>query len=227
MSKNKRLKEFREYLRLTQAQMADALGIKQSAYSSMESGNSDIKIKHIETLKKNYNMNEAWLLSGIGPILDNANENLDTKYISLVGESKFPDHFQKFILPIFGDANAGYIVGYSQEEKEMYFESYTLPTHLGQNARAFVVNGESMLPILNREDIVFCKRVLDLSLHRFFKEDIYVIVSNEGIVIKHVLYDKETNFLKLIPSNNEFSAYLLHTSDIMEVWRAEGKYSRL
>lgn len=148
------------------------------------------------------------------------------KYTPLVN-SKLPLHFKQFILPMFGDASAGYIVGYSQEEKEIYSETHSLPSHLGQNVRGFVVNGESMYPLLNRDDIVFCKRILDFSIHKFFQDDVYVIVSRHGIIVKHVVYEKEKNYLELIPSNKDFKVQVMDGSEVLEVWRAEGKYSLL
>lgn len=164
-------------------------------------------------------LNIKWLLTGEGEMLLEENES-NEKYESLV-KNKVPDRLASFILPMFGDAQAGYIVGYSQEEKESYFESHKLPSHLGQNARGFVVHGESMLPQLNKEDVIFCKRVLDFSIYRFFEDDIYVLVLNTGILVKHVRYQYGSDFVELIPANKDFKTSVVSASDVLEVWRAE------
>ena len=52
MAENERLKEFRNSLSLSQSELAKYLGIKQAAYSFLESGRNTITDKTISTIKQ-------------------------------------------------------------------------------------------------------------------------------------------------------------------------------
>lgn len=143
-------------------------------------------------------------------------------YISLT-DSKLPIPIsQQFILPMLGDASAGYIVEYY--EHETYMESFNLPLQRGQNIRGFVVQGDSMYPMLNNGDIVFCKRVLDFNIHKFLFKDAYIIVCSLGVCIKHIV--QTANGLRLVSDNSQYKDIELNGEEVYEVWRVEGKYIR-
>ena len=62
-----RLRKLREvYLKLTQTQLAEILGIKQNTLSSWERGSRDIPTWVYEFLASQYGVNINWLLTGEG-----------------------------------------------------------------------------------------------------------------------------------------------------------------
>lgn len=61
-----RIKELREQLFKTQANMAKALGLKTNAISAYEVGTSFLKPEKIAYLVESYNLNANWLLTGKG-----------------------------------------------------------------------------------------------------------------------------------------------------------------
>lgn len=62
---NKRIKELREYWKLSQEDFGKILGITKSGVSDIEAGRRRVTEKHIIMLK-NHNVNENWLRTGKG-----------------------------------------------------------------------------------------------------------------------------------------------------------------
>ena len=61
-----RVRELRKLLGLTQAEFGNAIGLGQSALSSME--RNGLTEQHIKTICSVYHVNEEWLLTGKGEI---------------------------------------------------------------------------------------------------------------------------------------------------------------
>ena len=57
-----RLRDLREDTDLTHSELAQILGIDQSVYSTYETGNRDMPIKHIIALAKFYNTSTDYIL---------------------------------------------------------------------------------------------------------------------------------------------------------------------
>ena len=66
MTQGKRLKELREYLRLTQIKLAEKLKISKSAISKVESDLGNFSIEIYVKLVDFYDVNLNWLLAGKG-----------------------------------------------------------------------------------------------------------------------------------------------------------------
>lgn len=61
-----RLKEIRKTLGLNQTDFAKHLGITQTAYSMIESGNRPLAEKYIKVICSSFNVNENWFYTGKG-----------------------------------------------------------------------------------------------------------------------------------------------------------------
>lgn len=61
-----RLKEIRKALGFNQTDFAKHLGITQTAYSMIESGNRPLAEKYIKVICSTFNVNEHWFLTGEG-----------------------------------------------------------------------------------------------------------------------------------------------------------------
>ena len=66
-----RLKKLRTILGLTQTEFAEKLHIKQSAYSSIESGKTKLNDRYISQICMTFDVNEHWLRTGEGSIFEN------------------------------------------------------------------------------------------------------------------------------------------------------------
>lgn len=63
---NKRLKELRSKLGLSQAAFAEKIGIKQTSYSDIETGRRELTERNLNLICKEFNVDENWLRNGEG-----------------------------------------------------------------------------------------------------------------------------------------------------------------
>jgi len=69
---NKRLKELRIALKMTQAEFAAKLEMAQNSYSKIELGDNSLTKKNIFLICHVYGVNETWLRTGKGEMFDTA-----------------------------------------------------------------------------------------------------------------------------------------------------------
>lgn len=89
-----RLKELRNYLNLNQTDFAKYLGIKQNAYSTIESGKRPLADKYIKLICATFNVSEKWLRTGEGKIFISSPYEKELREIL---ENLTPD-YQQYIL---------------------------------------------------------------------------------------------------------------------------------
>lgn len=63
---NKRIRELRKTLNLSQKEFADKIGLKQNAISHMEKDGSTVTEQNIKTICYQFSVNENWLRTGDG-----------------------------------------------------------------------------------------------------------------------------------------------------------------
>lgn len=63
---NKRIRELRKVLSLSQKEFADKIGLKQNAISYMEKEGSTVTEQNIKTICSQFSVNENWLRTGDG-----------------------------------------------------------------------------------------------------------------------------------------------------------------
>lgn len=166
-------------------------------------------------------INPVWLITGEGDML------IENKIMPL-GDNKLSINTNStYKIPILGNASAGYIVGYSQEEQQLYLEYHQMSVHLEQLTRGFTVYGDSMMFALADKDIVFCRRVVDVKNHLFKQDSIYVLVCSDGVTVKHLKKKDADGGFELIPENSRYRTYFLANEEILEIWKAEAKLSNL
>lgn len=61
-----RLKKLRKALKLSQKELAEVLGLKQSSYSMIETEKNPLADRYIKVLCATFNVNENWLRTGEG-----------------------------------------------------------------------------------------------------------------------------------------------------------------
>lgn len=73
---NKRLKELRTHLGLSQKNFAERLGITDSGLSNLESGKRNLTEQMIISICREFNVNRAWLVEGVGEMFTNIPETI-------------------------------------------------------------------------------------------------------------------------------------------------------
>ena len=66
---NKRIRELRKALCLSQKEFANKIGLKQNAISYMEKDGSTVTEQNIKTICSQFSVNENWLRTGSGNML--------------------------------------------------------------------------------------------------------------------------------------------------------------
>lgn len=106
---NKRLKELRTHLGLSQKNFAERVGITDSGLSNLESGKRNLTEQMIISICREFNVNRAWLVEGVGDMLANIPEtildelalqfNLSDDEIELVADfCRLPKEKRNFII---------------------------------------------------------------------------------------------------------------------------------
>jgi transcriptional regulator with XRE-family HTH domain len=67
---NKRLRDVRKVLKLNQTEFATQIGIAQSGYSLIETGENALTEQNIKLICLIFNVNETWLRTGKGEMFD-------------------------------------------------------------------------------------------------------------------------------------------------------------
>jgi transcriptional regulator with XRE-family HTH domain len=67
---NKRLREVRKTLKISQSDFASKIGMAQSGYSQIETGENTLTEQNIKLICLVYGVNETWLRTGKGEMFD-------------------------------------------------------------------------------------------------------------------------------------------------------------
>ena len=66
---NYRIRELRKFLKLSQKEFAEKIGLKQNAVSYMEKGGSTVTEQNIKAICSQFSVNENWLRTGNGKMI--------------------------------------------------------------------------------------------------------------------------------------------------------------
>jgi transcriptional regulator with XRE-family HTH domain len=80
---NKRLIALRKTLKLSQAELAERLGLKGNALSMVEQGRNCLTEKNIKLICMVFNVNERWLRAGEGEMFNPANTPYETEFFEI------------------------------------------------------------------------------------------------------------------------------------------------
>ena len=145
---------------------------------------------------RHYGVNESYLIDGMGTPFG----------IELPKHNKYSEHPTMpvgNILFTTAEAFAGATIdegaGGSAAEDNQYF---SIPGVSGSGYVAFPVNGNSMDPVIQNQDIVICKAVENLN--EIKDSEIYAVKSNGALWIKYIrqIHDEEGLKFKLISANH-------------------------
>ena len=243
---NTNLKFCRRELALTQAQMADKLGIKRSLVGAYEEGRAEPRLATLVNMARLFGITLDQLVT------TDFSKKKNTKIIGSVpapdasAEGEVDDQpepptpggtkLRVLALTVDKDQNenielvpykaaAGYLNGYADPEYLEVLPKFRLPM-LSQTGtyRAFEIAGDSMLPIASGTVIVG-RYVEDWTSIKDGTPSI-VVSSKDGIVFKRVYNKVRSNAMFVLHSDNpHFSPYDVKVDDILEIWEAKSYIS--
>ena len=98
MTENQRLKIVRKFLKKTQVEFASSIGLTQAGYSDIERGKNNVSGKVKILLRREHNINLAWLESGEGEMFLQIDKNQSQTDPTLIANLKLEiDRLQKEI----------------------------------------------------------------------------------------------------------------------------------
>lgn len=178
-------KEMRKSKGLTQAQVADFLGITRAAYTNIENGHREADYSTLSSLSELFSV------------------SID----SLLGKKIPPQKKKGVKIPILGNVRAGIpieaieeILGYEEISEEMAAQGMFF---------ALRVNGDSMEPLLLEKDIIIIRQQSDVD-----SGDIAVVLINgDDATVKKI--HKQDNGITLMPINPQYTPIFFTTEEIL------------
>lgn len=203
MTLKDRVKKLRKENHYSQVELAKELGVSQSVISLIESGNASVSIDILKKLSGIFSKSCDWLIFGKDKYVK---ITLDNEFIPLVRE----------------DAKAGYLEKHSEPEYLEALDLYKLPGYGKGDYRIFEVEGDSMLPVLQPNDMIVCERVTDLE--RVIEGTLNVIVVDKDILVKRLYFSHEDKSKVVLKSDNPAYKEMIFDRDrIMEAWQVKSK----
>ena len=240
---NTNLKFCRRELALTQAQMADKLGIKRSLVGAYEEGRAEPRLATLVNMARLFGITLDQLVTTdfskkkntkvIGSVRPpEATETDDTdpptapaggklRILALTVDKDQNENIE--LVP--QKAAAGYLNGYADPEYLEVLPKFRLPM-LSQTGtyRAFEIAGDSMLPIASGTVIVG-RYIEDWATIKDGTPCV-VVSSKDGIVFKRVFNKLRSNAMFVLHSDNpNFSPYDVNVDDVVEIWEAKSYIS--
>ena len=242
---NTNLKFCRRELALTQAQMADKLGIKRSLVGAYEEGRAEPRLATLVNMARLFGITLDQLVT------TDFSKKKNTK---IIGSLPAPDpdapdtddnpepptpaggKLRVLAFTVDKDQNenielvphkaaAGYLNGYADREYLEVLPKFRLPM-LSQTGtyRAFEIAGDSMLPIASGTVIV--GRYVEEWASIKDGTPCVVVSSRDGIVFKRVFNKLRSNAMLVLHSDNpNFSPYDVKADDVLEIWEAKSYIS--
>ena len=242
---NTNLKFCRRELALTQAQMAEKLGIKRSLVGAYEEGRAEPRLATLVNMARLFGITLDQLVTtdfskkkntkiiGSLPAFDpNALDTDDQPEpptpaggkLRILAFTVDKDQNENIEL-VPQKAAAGYLNGYADREYLEVLPKFRLPmlTQTG-TYRAFEIAGDSMLPIASGTVIV--GRYVDEWTSIKDGTPCVVVSSRDGIVFKRVFNKVRSSAMFVLHSDNpHFSPYDIRVDDVLEIWEAKSYIS--
>ncbi len=182
--------------------LADKIGISEGNIRGYIKGimpKCDVLGKIVTSL----DINAEWLLTGRGEMLKSAATSPVAKHVAHGG---IP------LIPV--DAIAGVLSGNSIAVMDYECDRYDIPMFRGAEF-LIQVSGDSMQPKYYSGDIVACKR---LPLDTFFQwNKVYVVDSEQGIIIKRVRPGRDDRHVVLVSENTAYAPFELPLEKVYSI----------
>lgn len=199
------IRKFRKDKNLTQVELADALGVPQSRISKIEQLKQTLTPRQIASLIRKYGPLDGYYTS-----VENISELNETAVEYEGGQLLFIPHA----------AEAGFLSGEVSPITNSDLIPYQgIPT-FNQPGYAFVVSGESMLDTLRPGEVIVTGRDPVKHISEIKSGYIYVIDTEDAILVKRVNRHSDDQMLWLESDNEDYDEIEISFEKIRHMWRA-------
>jgi len=223
----KNLKALRKRKKLSQEEVAQALGMNRSTYSGYE---NDVALPNIENLIAFSAFHEISVDDLVKENLFSYSEEQwnqfenkwqkDAKGGNMRVLTAIVDENNEEVIELIPEkARAGYVSGYADAEFMQELPRFQLPfLSKDRKYRAFTIAGDSMPPLCSG-DIVVGEFIQDWT--KLKSGNVYIVITaNDGIVFKRVYnHLEDSKSLLLVSTNPLYEPYHVKISDVLEVWK--------
>lgn len=211
---NKNLKYLRSKKKLSQQELAEAMGIPRTTLGDYERGKTEPNLEMLVKLSDYFDVKVDELIRSNISHLDY--EILRNKHLRVLAISVDADNKENIEL-VDTKAEAGYVESFQDPEYIRELPKISFPNMPSGSYRGFEIRGDSMLP-MQPGSIVICSYVENL---KDIKEgNTYVVVSRQdGLVYKRLRMDKDNMQLILISDNDAYLPYEMEYEEVAEVWK--------
>lgn len=223
---NANIRHLRKERGLTQAGLAQKIGIKRSLVGAYEEHRAKPPIATIQKLAYLFQVpldtliNQDMTKEGPASAVDIAGKTL--RVLPIVVDSE--DKERVTLVPV--SAEAGYADSYGDPEYIESLPSFSLPVqelYPDQSYRLFQINGDSMLPVQSGSYIISAYLH---DWHDIKDGQCYIVVTRDrGIVYKRLWNQLDAGVLLLKSDNPHYQPYTLEAAEVLEVWKALGYLS--
>lgn len=192
-----RVKKLRKALDWTQQELADKTGIGQSTIGQIESGrNKSIKPDKLLKLAEALNTTTEYLVNGTQPLSNHSASNVGKQgegEMSATNHAREPDNVYPTThrlrqVPLISWVQAGKAHNAQWYDQQ---EMVSIISHVGQNAYALRVDGDSMEPEFTAGDIIIIDPDSEARAGSFV-----VAWHDDGTTLKQLIFDGSKPLLK-------------------------------
>ncbi len=212
------IKHLRSLKGLTQEQFSSELEISKSRVGSYEEGRSEPPIDTLIELSNFFKIPIDALVKN-DLTLGEDDAFIDIGNQRVLFPMRVDENNNDVIEVVTKEASAGYLQGYSDTEYVANLPIMSLNFLPTGKHRAFPIKGDSMHPWVKDGDVVVGEYLE--SVKQVKNNWCYIILTrNEGLVYKRVFTSKlDDGYLTLSSDNKVYQPYLLHLSDVLEIWQ--------
>ncbi|WP_276360180.1 helix-turn-helix domain-containing protein [Daejeonella sp. H1SJ63] len=217
---------------LSQEFIAKTMGLSRSNYSQIELGNQFPSYEVLVKIAIFYNKTYDWIIHGedfaiktskidklkmdklISTDFQNALKGTDADKISLVKNSDYYDYVCSAKIQKYIDQLSTIEIPIGKRGKKDNQPLF----------RAFEVIDNGMSGVLQNEDIIICENITKVSDLKF--NDIYVLITQEDIIIRRVVKCLEDNKILICKADNmSYPIRIIHLDKLQEIWHIRGIFS--
>lgn len=221
------LKIVRKRKKMSQEEVATALGFTRSSYSGYENGVAQPSIENLVTLSDFYSITiDDLVKKDLSEFSENEWERIDKGlYTDVKGQklrvltAMVDSENEELIELISLKASAGYTSGYADPDYLKVLPTFNLPfLSKDRKYRSFPIKGDSMPPVVEGSYVIgeFVQNWMSIRNGT----PCIVVTKEDGIVFKvvHNLLESEQSF-QLCSTNTYYKPYMVHVNNIIEIWK--------
>ncbi len=209
--KSERVLARRKALKLTQADIAKAIGVSKVSVSQWEKGDTSPKGENLYALAKVLKCDASWLLTGQGSPMPATNEHVHDQHAKYSAADPSGEHLVALdFYDIEVSAGHGALVIQEEQSDCITFSRKFLEELIGVNTKnvfLMPVRGDSMHPTLKNQAIVMVNKITE-----FAGDGVYVFRYDGQLMVKRLQFSKTG--LTVVSDNSSYKEWELTRDEL-------------